>query len=654
MVTFSSEVNPPGGASYAPPNISQWLSSFLSGSIGDLPQDYYQGKFNAQKGQENDLALQQQRAFSGGLPTDAQGNPDYRKIVQMLAQKGDINAITQLAPYVKDQGAGTLSPILGGNGAAPAPPNGGAGPYSAPSPAATSAPPASAGLAQSTGLNARAQDITQGGDGEGPTVKQFVSARLPNGNSAQAGDLESRIAMQMDLDPNAPMTAGQQRRALGLFNRYAGTNEAAPPAAGAPAPTSAPTFTMPATAPPNAGSPAERVAQGFGGLPPQNQPLQPQPQVQGGPMPAQPQPQQQPQQPPNRSGLPPTTAAVLQPPQPPQQQAGAGAPQQGQQQGQQQQPQGPIGPQVPLPKGFTDPEQAIMALRREAATNPHPKQAAFADQWAKDIGQSIQPMPVGATQTLVDPRTGKVVYQGASAAGFGSTEAMATLDADAARYRETGTLPPNMGRGAQGQQLAAAIRTRAVEQEVNEGGNPNDWPTRWQQFSTQAAGRRVLATRAANLTLAENEAETLIPRVRQASANVSRTQYPSLNSVILAAKQGTGDPNVIKLGVAASALIPVYARVLKPNGQITEGDTGRATEILNKAWSDGQINAALDQMVVELKSARSALTQTTDEYGMPKKEGGEGAHTQQAPASAPAGNVIRWERGPDGTPRPVP
>jgi hypothetical protein len=648
MVTFSTEVNPPGGASYAPPNMAQWLSSFLSNSIGDLPQDYYQGKFNAQKGQENDLALQQQRAFAGGLPTDAQGNPDYRKIVQMLAQKGDINAITQLAPDVKDQGAGTLSPILGGNGAAPAPPIAGAGPYSAPSPAATSAPPASAGLAQSTGLNARAQDITQGGDGEGPTVKQFVSARLPNGNSAQAGELESRIAMAMDLDPNAPMTAGQQRRALGLFNRYAGTNEPVPPTAGAPAATTAPTFTMPQTAPPNAGSSAERVAQGFGGLPPQNQPLQPQPQVQGGPMPAQPQPQQQaqqPQAPPNRSGLPPTTAAVLQPPQPPQQQAGAGGPQPGQPQGQR--GVGPIGPQVPLPRGFTDPEQAIMALRREAATNPHPRQAQMAEQWAQDIQNSIKPMGVTGSETLIDPRTGKVIFQGPLAAGFGSTEVAATLDADAERYRQTGTLPPNMGRGAQGQQLAAAIRTRAAEREVNEGGNPADWPTRWQQFQTQAAGRRVLQTRAANLTLAENEAETLIPRVRQASANVSRTQYPSLNSVILAARQGTGDPNVVKLGVAASALIPVYARVLKPTGQITEGDTTRATDILNKAWSDGQINAALDQMVTELKSARSALTQTTDEYGMPKKEGGESAPSaaqQQGGSTAPAGNVIQYDQ----------
>ena len=146
----------------------------------------------------------------------------------------------------------------------------------------------------------------------------------------------------------------------------------------------------------------------------------------------------------------------------------------------------------------------------------------------------------------------------------------------------------------------------------------------------------MLQTRAANLTLAENEAQTLIPRVREASANVSRTRYPSLNSIILAGKQGTGDPAVIKLGVAASSLIPVYARVLKPTGQITEGDTARANEILNKAWSDGQINAALDQMQTELKSARTALDQTVREYGVPEGQGErQGGPQAQQQGAAP-------------------
>lgn len=276
-------------------------------------------------------------------------------------------------------------------------------------------------------------------------------------------------------------------------------------------------------------------------------------------------------------------------------------------------------PQVPLPRGFSDPEQAIQALRTEAVRIgqvPNGQvQAQALNGWADRIEASIKPLSVGTNTTLVDPRTGKPVYQGPGAAALNpQSGGSPTLDADAEFYRQTGKLPPNMGRGIQGAVEARRIRERAAEQETEEGGDPADWPTRWQSFGAQAAGRKILASRATNLKLAENEASSLIPRVREASAKVNRTNYPKLNSLIEAAQAGRGGEEVIKFGLAVSSLIPVYARVLKPVGQITEGDTHRAVEILDKAWSDGQINAALDQMETELKSARSSLDKTIKEF----------------------------------------
>lgn len=312
---------------------------------------------------------------------------------------------------------------------------------------------------------------------------------------------------------------------------------------------------------------------------------------------------------------------------------GPGLPAQAQPQG-----GGPIVPQVPLPNGYTDPQQAILALRSEAArlsANPHAAgQVAALNNYAQRIEASLQPLQVNPNTTLLDPRNSQVLYQGPGAAMMGAAAAggSPTLDADAELYRQTGKLPPNMGRGMQGSAEAKAIRSRAVEQEIAEGGDPGDWSSRWQNFATQATGKRVLEQRAVGLSLAENEASSLLPRVREASAKVSRTEYPTLNKLILAAEKGTGGKDVIKLGIAVSSLIPVYARVMKPVGQITEGDTHRASDILEKAWSDGQINAALDQMEIELKSARSALNKTISDSA--SRTGRSGGSEKSGPGAA--------------------
>jgi hypothetical protein len=338
---------------------------------------------------------------------------------------------------------------------------------------------------------------------------------------------------------------------------------------------------------------------------------------------------------------------------------GPGGPAQAPPQPQQpQQPQGagPIVPQVPLPidprthRPFTNPQDAIEALYADAARyDAMPRgygarQAGDLKARAARIEASIAPVKMGQYDTYVNPADpSKIVAQGPAAAAMSAAggETGATLDADANQYRLTGKLPPNMGRGIQGQQQATAIRTRAAEQEVNAGGDPAEWPAKWQKFGAQATGRRALENRAAGLELAENEATTLIPRVREASARVSRTQYPDINSLINAAHMKTGGTDVIKLGIAIESLVPVYARVLKPTGQIAQGDMARAHDILNRSWSDGQIGAALDQMGVELKSARSALDKTLDEYGGPSSK-------TKTDASQSATSTAKWVTMPNG------
>ena len=130
---------------------------------------------------------------------------------------------------------------------------------------------------------------------------------------------------------------------------------------------------------------------------------------------------------------------------------------------------------------------------------------------------------------------------------------------------------------------------------------------------------RVLANREITLELAANEARTLIPRVEEISDRIDRTQYPTLNSLIMAAKTHTGSEDAIRLGIAAQSLTYVYARVLKPVGVLNEADTARAEHILNTAWSNGQIHAALDQMRIEMNSAKQGLEQTKNPKAAPVK-----------------------------------
>jgi len=595
--SFPTAVSPPGGASYAAPLMN--FANFANWSADD-PYKLATEKARLDQIQQQ---IELSKAFAGGLPTDPQtGQVDYRKAAGILAAKGDIGGAIGLL----QQQPPPLSPMFGG-GQPGGQPQGQPAPQAAPQgqPASVQArplPPPGRG--------------PQGDAGTG-TVTSLVTDRLPAQNQT-TGETIMKIAQVMGVDPNADLTPGQQTRAKGLLRKYAPEIAGTPVKGGAArAADSSPSFNdrfggdaggnLPPSA--NAGTPAPTLGATAGAAA-------------------------------GRTGAPGSPGGGTGAP------VSANAPQQ---------PQGPITPQVPLPKGFNDPEQAIQALRTEAVRVgqvPNGQQQAQAlNGWADRIEASLKPLSVGASTTLIEPRSGKVLYQGPAAAAYGNAggEAGATLDADAETYRQTGKLPPNMGRGIQGQQQATAIRTAAAEKEIAEGGDPSEWSTRWQKFATQAAGLRTLENRAAGLTLAENEAKSLIPRVRDISAQVPRTEYPSINKLIQAAKKGTGDPNVIRLGVAVESLIPVYAKILKPVGTVGAADMERAHDILDKAWSNGQINAALDQMELELDSAKTALKKTQEEYGSgaKKKAGEEAGATAKGGASSSKSTTFQ-NTTPDG------
>lgn len=164
----------------------------------------------------------------------------------------------------------------------------------------------------------------------------------------------------------------------------------------------------------------------------------------------------------------------------------------------------------------------------------------------------------------------------------------------------------NIGRGAQGAENLAALRQEVMRQASARGLGGSDLAALNAEFAGLQAGERTLGNRTANIEMAANEARNLMPLVLEASARVPRTQYPSLNALLLAADQGTGGENVVTFGVAVNGLINTYARAISPTGVPTVSDKDHARELLSKAWSAGQVKAAVAQMDKEIVAAQKS------------------------------------------------
>jgi hypothetical protein len=374
-MAWDNGVSAPAGASYSAPLLSfQQFSNWAADDPYQKVRDEQSKKLNEQRIQAGQQQQDIARTFQGGLPRNKDGSVDYASAVAMLAKKGDVGALWNGADAMAIQGASKLSPMLA-NGAQP-----GQGQGTPSSIAAKPLPPMAA-------------NSPQGDAGQG-TIASIVTDKLPN-QDATTGQTIAKVAQVMGLDPNANLTAGQIRRAQGLVQKYAASGA---PASDANAGTLPPSANAGTPAPPasSAAAPAapssfnDRFASAGGGAP-QAAPAAVAPQAAPGGAAVQPQPQ----------------------PQPPQAQPQAAPPTA-------QPPQQPLVPQVPLPKGFNDPQQAILALRAEAArlaANPRAReQANQLTNWAERIENSIKPVEMRQGTSIVDPRTAQPLFTAPTAA----------------------------------------------------------------------------------------------------------------------------------------------------------------------------------------------------------------------------------------------
>ncbi len=194
----------------------------------------------------------------------------------------------------------------------------------------------------------------------------------------------------------------------------------------------------------------------------------------------------------------------------------------------------------------------------------------------------------------------------------------------------------------------------AIVQKAKEYGlTPAQVAVKVAQFKGIVAGERTLGTRQANMEVAANEVKAMTPLALDASEHVDRTEFPTLNAVLLAAERGTGDENVVRFALAANSLIYSFSKFLNPTGIPTDADKARATEILATQWSKEQFTTALDQISKEIATGRFAIDATREEFlqGLVGGQGSTTAHTQPTAPKAPAiGTIEQGHRYKGGDP----
>ena len=173
-------------------------------------------------------------------------------------------------------------------------------------------------------------------------------------------------------------------------------------------------------------------------------------------------------------------------------------------------------------------------------------------------------------------------------------------------------------RGKEGNAIRAAIMNRVGTIAKAENIPAERLNTAISEYKAFQSGQRKTGERAALVDLAATEFQAVAPVLLDASEKVDRTKYSDVNKIILSYLERTGDPNVVQFGGALNTVVNVYARAVSPTGQVTVSDKDHAREILQKAWSKGQIAAAVEMLNREveaaLKSPKKALQHQRETY----------------------------------------
>ena len=258
---------------------------------------------------------------------------------------------------------------------------------------------------------------------------------------------------------------------------------------------------------------------------------------------------------------------------------------------------------------------------RESAAQAKEKDAETLAKanWQKD--HPGQPLPEYNSPELAEYRTRARTQQGVTLSDDDAKfVAQRYIAGDRSALVGWGRTPGGLAK------ITHYITELSKEQNLDE----NQINARIAEFQGVLAADRTLGTRAVHMEIPAAELSKFAPLAAGQSEKLNRTNYPTLNSVIVAAQKGTGDVNVVQFAQTVNSIINLYARFLNPQGEATDAMRSKAEEILSTAWSSGQFKGAMQNLQREIDFGRQSLLAV-------QKEIRDGYLTQGASESGSAG-----------------
>ena len=272
-------------------------------------------------------------------------------------------------------------------------------------------------------------------------------------------------------------------------------------------------------------------------------------------------------------------------------------------------------------------EASINSMKVQAVKDLMAKNPGMSQEDAiKRVEEATKPPPLKTIQSMKADEVDRLIKENPE---MTRTEAIAKVESGAKQAQATlsdettdriaeqflaGDKTALQGLGYSNSGSGIANRTKVQEaitrMAAAQGWKGSDIEAKIAEYTGLMSSERSIGTRTAAMDIAANEVKNMAPLALSASEKVNRTKYPNLNSVILAAEKGTGDEDVVRIGLAANSLIYTYSKFLNPTGIPTDADKAKATEILSTAWSKGQFKSAIDQIKKEIQSGQAAIKTT--------------------------------------------
>lgn len=149
------------------------------------------------------------------------------------------------------------------------------------------------------------------------------------------------------------------------------------------------------------------------------------------------------------------------------------------------------------------------------------------------------------------------------------------------------------------------VRNRMADLQQIRGLTGADQAAANAQFSGVKAGERTLGTRQANIDMAVQEAQNIIPIVKDASAKVPRGAFVPWNKLFQIAESGSSNKELLAFAQAAKSFANIYTRATVP-GASAVADREAAVEHLPTFTDQESFNAVLNIMEKEMAAAKAS------------------------------------------------